>query len=243
MLRALPMVWVIPAFGGPAIPAPLRLALAIALSGLCLPVLSSQAPVVASLWAVLVFREVLVGGVIGFICACWFRAAEAAGSLIDAGLGTSDATWGSPIEKGTTGPFASLTLLLATVIFFEIGGIGHMVTALARSYEAIPVFADFSPGSTSHSAAIVAVLSSAKLIESALGLCAPMLVSLLMAELALGLLARAVPRLSIAVWGAPLKALLGAGVLLLGLGGLKAAMQGSLVEFFALVRSATEAMR
>jgi flagellar biosynthesis protein FliR len=243
MLRAAPLVWLIPAFGGPSVSLQLRLLLAIALSGLCLPILSSQAPLAVSLWTVFAVREVLVGVAIGFICACWFRAVEAAGGIIEAVSGTSAVRGSSPVGTGAAGPFSSLMLPLAIVIFFEIGGVGHVVLALARSYEAIPVSSTLSLGTAGRSATVAAILASAKLIESALGLCAPVLVALLLAELALGLIGRVIPQLPITAWGAPLKPLLGAGVLLLGLGALQAAMQASFAEFLALVRSATGALR
>ncbi len=239
--RSLPLVWLIPAFGGPTLSLPLRLAFGVALSALCLPILSAQVPDGALLlWTVLAAREVLVGVVMGFLCACWFRAAEAAGGFVDAlsGYGALDA--GAPVGTGRSGPFAATMLLMSTVVFLEIGGIGHVAVALARSYDAIPISTPLRLAPAAHAMASGAILASGKLIESALGLCAPVLIALVLADLVLGFIGRAVPQLPVHALGVPAKALLGVGVLLLGLGGIQAAMQGSLAGFLALMRSATE---
>jgi flagellar biosynthetic protein FliR len=178
--------------------------------------------------------------VMGFVCACWFRAAESAGRLMDAVSGYGVVQSEAPVGKGSGGPFASVMLLLAVVIFFEVGGIGHLALALARSYEAIPVSTPLRPVPAAHAMAIAAIVASGKLLEASLALCAPVLVSVFLADLVLALIGRAVPQLPVYSLGVSLKALLGVGGLLLGLGGIQAAMHGNFAEFLALMRAATE---
>jgi flagellar biosynthetic protein FliR len=128
-------------------------------------------------------------------------------------------------------------LLFAIVVFLEIGGIGQVTLALARSYDAIPISASPSVVATTGAAAIHAIVSSGKLIEAALGLSAPVVVAVVLADLVLGYLGRAVPEISIHVRGIPLKALLGIGMLLVGLGAIRTAMQANLADFLALMRA------
>jgi flagellar biosynthesis protein FliR len=238
----LPLVWLIPALGGKVVPVQVRLALGLTLSGLCLPLLAEHVPEGPGLlWTLVAAREVLVGFVMGFVCACWFRAAEAAGWLTDVFRGAGWAEHASPIEGRRSSPLAALMLFLAVLIFLEIGGVRHVALALAKSYEAIPLRASF--GVSPDAAATAVILASAKLIESALGLCAPVLVSTLLADLVMGVIGRAVPQISLSPLGAPLKALLAIGVVLLGLGGLVGAMEGSLGDFLTLVGSATGLVR
>ena len=52
--------------------------------------------------------------------------------------GASSAEATSPSDGERSSPFGALTVLLALVIFCELGGIGHLAVALARSYDAIP---------------------------------------------------------------------------------------------------------
>jgi type III secretory pathway component EscT len=238
MARSLPLVGLIPAFGGPTVALPLRLAFGLALSALCLPILAAQVPIEDSLaWPFMGVRELLVGGVMGFICACWFRAAEAAGGLIDALAGVDFAAF-APSEPARKGPYAGMMLLLAVVIFLEIGGIGQVTLALAHSYVAMPVTASIPVASVAQSEAVAVVVASGKLIEAALGLSAPVVVALILADLVMGILGRAVPQLSGQAGGPSLRVLLAVGVLLLGFGTIRAAMQSNLVDFLALMRSA-----
>jgi len=189
----------------------------------------------------MVAREVLVGFVMGFVCACWFRAAEAAGWLMDVFRGSGWADHASPVERAKSSPLATLMLFLAVLIFLEIGGLRHLALALANSYEAIPLGGKLAV--SPHAVTTAVILASAKLIESALGLCAPVLVSMLLADLVMGAVGRAVPQVALSPLGAPVKALLAIGVMLLGLGGLVGAMKGELGSYLILVGTATGLVR
>ncbi len=233
------MAWSIPAFGGPHLPGRIRVAIGMALSFLCLPVLAHSEPTGgAVLWGLLLAREVMVGIVMGFVGACMFRAAEAAGYLTDILRGASMSDALSPMGAGKSSPLGALMLLLSIVVFFEIGGPVHLTAALVRSYEAIPFAVPVGFGGRPNTMAMVAIAASAKLIEAAVGLCAPAIVALLLADIVLGMVGRAVPQIPLYFVGMPLKALLGVGAFLLGLAGMDAAMQHSLHGFFDLLGSA-----
>jgi flagellar biosynthesis protein FliR len=237
--RTIPLAWAIPTFGGPSLPGQIRLAMGMGLSFLCLPVLAGSPPVAGvALWGLLVAREVMVGVVMGFVCACMFRAAEAAGQLTDILRGAGMADVLSPIGGSRSSPLGALMLLLAAVVFFEMGGLMHVSSALVRSYEAIPLSTPVRLAVSPRAMATVVVVASAKLIESAIGLCAPVVVALLLADMLLGIVGRAVPQIPISCVGMPLKALLGVGTVLLALAGLDAAMHSGFRVFFELLGAA-----
>ena len=234
--RTIPIAWSIPAFGGPALPGQIRIVIGIGLALLCLPALTGNPPTSdAVLWVLLVAREIMVGVVMGFVCACMFRAAEAAGQFTDVLRGANLADVLSPTGAGRSSPLGALMLLLAVVVFFEIGGPGQVTSALVRSYEAIPLGGPGQLVGRSHAMAIMAIVASAKLIESAIGLCAPAIVALLLADLVLGIVGRAVPQIPLYFVGMPLKALLGVGALLLSLAGLDMALQSGFRGFWDLL--------
>jgi type III secretory pathway component EscT len=236
--RTIPIAWSIPAFGGPCLSRRLRLGMGIGLSLLCLPVLAgSLPPGGAVLLGLLVAREVVVGVVMGFVCACLFRAAEAAGQFTDVLRGANLAEVISPAGGARSSPLGALMLLLSVVVFFEIGGLGYLTSALVRSYEAVPldVGVPMHFAGNLHAMAMVAIAASAKLIEAAIGLCAPAIVALLLADILLGIVGRALPQIPLDFVGMPLKALLGVGAVLLGLGGLDMALQGGFRGFFDLL--------
>ena len=74
----------------------------------------------------------------------------------------------------------------------------------------------------------------AKLLESAVGLAAPVLVAMWLADAALGVLARVAPQLPVGLAAVPAKALLGLGLLLLGLGAVDTALAAGLPAWAAL---------
>ncbi len=234
--RALPIAWSIPAFGGPSLPGLIRLAMGIGLSLFCLPILAGNPPVGgAVLWIVLVARETMVGVVMGLVCACMFRAAEAAGQFTDVLRGANMAEVFSPGSGERSSPLGTLMVLLSVVVFFGIGGPGQAISALVRSYEAIPIGVPMQFTGAPHVMAVVAIAASAKLIESAIGLCAPVIVSLLLADIVLGIVGRAVPGIPLYFVGMPLKALLGVGALLLGLAGVEVALESAFGGFLDLL--------
>jgi flagellar biosynthetic protein FliR len=236
--RTVPLVLAVPVLGGPALPLRLRLALGLGLSVFCMPALAASPDLTGSLaWALLAAREVLVGLVMGFVVACVFRAAEAAGELTDVLRGDPLTSAPSPTGGGRSSPLGALLVLLASVVFLEIGGVGHVASALVRSYEAIPLAAPIQAG-VSRTVATLAIVASAKLIEAAIGLAAPALVALLLADVALGIIGRAVPHLPIHRVGTPLRSLVGLGAVLLGLGATDLALQYGFHGFFDLLAMA-----
>lgn len=231
--RAVPLVWLVPAFGGPTLPAQVRLGIGLGLALLCYPMLVGHVPAGGALvWLLLLGREVMVGVTLGFVVSCMFRAVESAGRLTDILRGANMAEVIAPLSEGRTSPLGSLLMLLAVVIFLEIGGLNYLITALARTYEALPVGSSLA--NLNRGWAVAAVTASAKLIESAVGLAAPAIVALLLVDVTLGILGRVAPQVPLFFVGMPLKALLGVGVVLLGLASLDVAFVAGYRGFLSL---------
>src|SRR5262249_55512031 len=146
-----------------------------------------------------------------------FRAAEAAGRLTDVLRGANVAEVLSPGGEERTSPLGALYLLLASVVFLELGGLPRLTEALARSYDAVPVGGALGAAVVGR-AALAVVAASAKLIESGVALAAPAVVAFWITDLTLALVARAAPQIPVTFVGLPLKGLLGVGLVLLGLG-------------------------
>jgi flagellar biosynthetic protein FliR len=242
--RTVPVAWLLPPTGGTHVPARVRVGLGLALALLCLPRLAGQVPDTAGplTWLLLLGREVAVGATLGFVGSLLFHAAESAGRLIDILRGANLAEVVNPLSDERTSPLGDLTLLLAVVIFLELGGPGHLAVALARSYDAVPLVA---AGPTRGAAAVagVVVAASAGVLEAALGLAAPALVALLLADLALGAIGRVAPQIPLYFVGMPLKALLGVGAVLLALGALHQALTAGFAGWARLLAEAVAAWR
>ncbi len=238
--RAAPIVWLVGPLGGVRLPAAARVGMAALLAGVAAPVLVASAAAAgldrASTFhlTLLLGRELLVGVVLGLVASAAFRAAESAGHLADTLRGANLAEVLAPDSDQRASPLAVLYLLIATLVFFQIGGVPRLVGALLASYRALPIGGGLDAGAARGAAAIVAV-ASARVIASGVALAAPVIVALWLTDLALGLIARAAPQVPVYFLGLPLKGLLSIGLVLLGLGALQAALGGDLRGWFSLV--------
>ena len=140
----------------------------------------------------------------------------------------------SPAIEERSSPLGDIYLLLATVIFLELGGVPLVAAALARSYEAVPLDLTSIPVSLG-GAARLAIITTAKLLEATLALAAPAVVAMLLADLVLGAVARMAPQIPVYFVGMPLKALAGVGIVLVGIGAFQTALYGSFRDWLLLV--------
>lgn len=238
--RAAPVVWLVGPLGGLRLPAPARVGMALLLAGLAAPALVASAgaagldraatPVLVLLLA----RELLVGGVLGLVASAAFRAAESAGHLADTLRGANLAEVMAPTTGERASPLSVLYALIATLVFFQIGGVPRLLDALMGSYRALPIGGGLSAAGARGAAALVTV-ASARVIASGVGLAAPVIVALWLTDLALGLIARAAPQVPVYFLGLPLKGLLAIGLVLVGVGTLEAALAGDLAGWLSLV--------
>ena len=116
--------------------------------------------------------------------------------------------------------------IFAMMTFLLMGGIGYMVMGLSRTYELIPL-GSFPP--TGQLAALaVNVLEQVPLIGLELG--APVLVAVLVADVAFGIVARAVPQMNVLVMALPVKVLLAFAVIAASMPFLGTALQNDLLN-------------
>lgn len=247
--RTVPVTWLVPALGGPRVAPGVRVGLGVLLAVLCLPVLTPAVQTLTAAggggavrWIIVAARELMVGATVGLAAGAVFRAAEAAGRLVDLGRGASAAGLMGPEGGGGRGATADLYLFVSTILFLELGGLRLMASALARSYEGIPLGGP-AGGAALRSAVEVVLLATGRLLESAVVFAAPVLVAMVLADVTLALVVRLVPQVPLAAVALPAKALLGLGIVLVGLGALEAAWVAGFPSWMALVERAFASWR
>lgn len=146
----------------------------------------------------------------------------------------------SPASEGRQSPLGDAYLMLACVLFFQLDGLAHIVTAIGRSYEAVPagLVSQVAFGDRMGALSSLVIRASAGLLEAGIGLAAPVVVTLLLVDLGLGAVARFSPQFPVYFAAMPLKALLGVGVVLLGFGALESGLTGGLRGMLATVEQA-----
>jgi flagellar biosynthetic protein FliR len=210
--RATGFVLLAPPFNSRSIPAPVKGALAMALSLLLSTRIAPTLPEVSGGFLVVAaVTEVVIGAALGFVVQVLFTAVQMAGDLIDLTGGFSLQPAYDPLAMTNNSSVGRLHYLLATTLLFSSGGHLLIVKGFATSYEGMPV------GGSVPTEQLGAVLikAFAMMFLAAVQIAGPMVAVLLLADVALALLSKAAPALNIFSFGFPFKIML--TLLMLGL--------------------------
>ncbi|RMF72062.1 MAG: type III secretion protein [Acidobacteria bacterium] len=203
-IRATTFVMTAPVVGARAVPARVRIGLA-----LLLALVVSPPPPAQVVLPVLVIREALVGLVIGLAGRFALDASLFAGSLAGLSSGLSLANVLDPVTQIETPTLGIFQRLLSVLVYISIGGHRQLLAVLGRSYELVP------PGAADLSGPFLphAVALTGRVLEFGVRIAAPVVITSLLVDLGFMLLARAAPQMHILIVGAPIK--LAAGLLAL----------------------------
>lgn len=160
-------------------------------------------------------KELALGATLAMAVLTAFAAISMAGRLVDVQIGFGMAQVFDPVTHRQIPVLTSACDRLGVVVFFLIDGHHALLRGVAYSLERFPLG---RPWPIDAAAPFVAK-QIAGLFGLGLALAAPVVVCLLMVELALGVVARNLPQMSMFVIGVPLKILVGLAVLSLWFGG------------------------
>ena len=206
---------VAPPFAAVAVPVRVRALIAMALTvGLLPAATSAQAPSPSlGAFALGVGGEVLIGLAMGMSLALVFTAAQWAGELVAQQMGLSLAEIYDPRTGGQASSLGHLYWLLAVVVFMGANGHHALLRGVAASFQAVPVM------SLSAGEPIVTLMTG--LLQSATGLAiqlaAPVFVTMLVVDLALGMVGRTIPQLGMMTAGVTVRSVAGLVVLISGM--------------------------
>jgi flagellar biosynthesis protein FliR len=223
--RVAGLVFVAPIYGTAEVPVRVRALMAIVLAVVVAPTqwtASVSCQTVAS-YVVALGSEAVIGVALGLGVVILFSGIELAGEMIGHASGLSMAEVFDPAQ-GNVSVFSRLLGLVAMAIFMAVGGHRLVMGGLLETFRAIP------PGGGAAPAAIAETLVTLVAQSFSLGVSAavPIVVSLLVANLALGLIARTVPQLNTLAVGIGINSLLTLGALTLSLGAIAWVFQARL---------------
>jgi len=208
-LRTGCLLYFCPPWDSRFIPAQIRVFSILGLSLALTPVVSPLLPPFPPTWsagALLVIREFLMGLACGLVFRFLFAGIQMAGNLAAIQMGFSMATLLDPQTQAQNTILAEMLVMLATLIFLAIYGHHALLRLLVQSFQEVPPSTSISlPESL-----FAYVPSLGRLMYSlAVQLLAPVLILLFLTQLALGLVARAVPQIQVMIVGFPLTIALG----------------------------------
>ncbi len=215
LARVLALLAAAPVLGNTAIPARVKIGLGMLVTLVIAPAIAAPPKIeLASLEGMLVLsQQIVIGLAMGFAMRIIFSAVEMAGEIAGLQMGLGFAAFFSPHSEGSTLVVGKFLGLLATLAFLSVNGHLLMLSVLTESFNAFPISAE--PFSVTGWKTLADWGS--QIFLSGLKLALPVVASLMIVNLGLGILTRAAPQLNIFAVGFPITLMTGMVALMLSL--------------------------
>ena len=209
-LRTVGLFVTAPILGAKFVPVQVKVGLSLVMAFLLTgSVTFAEVPITLLEWLGAALGEVLFGLFMGMCAAIILAAVELAGHVVDVEIGFSMANVIDPVFGGTSALMGTFKYLLISVLFLAIDGHHLFLWGLSESFRLLPAGTAGIPSAWVE----IAIQGAGRMMLIAVVLSCPVWASLLITDVALGVLARSVPQLNIFVVGMPVKALVGLAVL------------------------------
>ncbi|MBF0470755.1 MAG: flagellar biosynthetic protein FliR [Gammaproteobacteria bacterium] len=207
LFRIASMVMVAPISGAESVSTTVRLAVALALTMVVVPLLPPAPAVDPFSYQSLMItvQEVLIGIVIGFCFQLLFGAIIMGAQIIAMQMGLGFATMVDPQNGANVPVLAQLYLMMTTLLFLALDGHLLMIDMLVASFQALPVGGIGLDRDAYHQMAIW----GSSLYALGLWLSLPTLAAVLLVNISFGIMARAAPQLNVFSIGFPMTILFG----------------------------------
>lgn len=204
LVRVTSFFVMMPLFSYRTIPSALKIGLGFFLSWLIFYAIQPPVLEINGVYFLLIMKESLVGLLIGFTAYMILSAIQIAGGLIDFQMGFAIANVIDP-QTGAQSPLMGQYLYTFGLLFLlTFNGHHLLIDGIYNSYRFIPITQPWLPlGNSKVVAYFVRSFSSMFLV--AFQMSAPIVGSLFLVDVALGIVARTVPQLNIFVVGLPVK--------------------------------------
>ncbi|HRY14505.1 MAG: flagellar biosynthetic protein FliR [Candidatus Competibacteraceae bacterium] len=215
LARVAALVITAPVLGSRVTPRRVRLMLALALTWAILPFVP-PIPMVEPLsptGLLVTAQQVLIGLSMGFLLRLVFGALELGGQVVATQVGLGFASLVDP-QSGAQGPLLSqFYTLLGTLVFLGLNGHLILIQLLVDSFTLLPV----APTGADRDWLWILVNWASQMFAGAVLVALPAIVSLLVVNLAFGVMVRAAPQLNIFAVGFPITLVLGLLIILYSL--------------------------
>lgn len=204
----------LPVFGGRRLPTRIKIITVLAITVVCMPILRITPPSVPGDifgMGLLVMQEMLIGVTLAFVTQIIFAAVEFCGQIIGLQMGFSISSVIDPTMGNQVQIMSVMQTLLATLFFLSLNIHHVFIRAIVDSFTVIPL------GGWKMSEALLSFLvkSTSDVFILGIRLAAPVMVTLLLTSVVLGVMARAFPQMNVFMMSFPLN--IGLGFMVLGL--------------------------
>jgi len=170
-------------------------------------------------------QQMIIGIAMGFSLRLVFSAIDMAGTMISNQMGLGFATAYDPQSASQTSVISEFLGMLALLTFMSISGHLMVIATLVQSFSALPIGGVLENGSWQNIANAGGLIFSSGVLLSL-----PIVVALLITNIALGVLGRVAPQLNLMAIGFPITIVLGFAALAVSMSYLSSPLQ-QLFEF------------
>jgi len=205
-----------PFFNHRSFPTLVRISLTLFLSLIVSPIVTDQTFVsLISIYSffLAIFRELMIGFVIGFCAQLLFTGIQFGGELISVQMGLSTATLLDPGQNEQITVIAQLYNFFALVIFIGVGGHHLLVRSLVETFDIVPL------GGFRLTGNIVSEIStfSGQIFTIGFQISAPVFVASFLTTVAMALITRAIPQINVFMIAPPFQIIIGFTMIALSL--------------------------
>jgi flagellar biosynthetic protein FliR len=193
----------VPVLGGQNIPTQVRIGLGLVLAVVLIPwqPLSPEAATIGFIaYGIAIFKELIIGTLIGFAVVLAFAAIQMAGSAMGMGSGFESSRIFNPALGEAGSAFDQIFVMTASMIFLVINGHHLVLIAIQKTFTVVPL------NSSLPFMGMEAVMKmTVVFISTGVHMAMPVIAALVLTDLALGLLARVAPQVQVYFLGLPVK--------------------------------------
>ncbi|MBS1230296.1 MAG: flagellar biosynthetic protein FliR [Proteobacteria bacterium] len=228
LARILALLTAAPPFNNAGLNAQVRLVLGLAITFAIAPALPTIAAIdpASGQGLLILAQQLLIGLSMGFAMRLVFTAVDLAGTMISNQMGLGFATAYDPQSAAQTAVISQFLGMLALLIFLAINGHLMVIATLGESFVLLPITA----GAIASASWLNIANAGGMIFSSGVLLSLPVVVALLIANIALGVLGRVAPQLNLMAIGFPITIVLGFSALIVSLSYLASPLQ-ALFEF------------
>jgi flagellar biosynthetic protein FliR len=193
----------VPALGGQNIPSQVRIGLGLVLALVLFP--SQTAPadgemIGAFAFGVAIGKEIIIGTLVGFAADLAFGAIQIAGAAMGMGSGFESGRIFNPSLGEAGSAFDQIFVMTAAMIFLILDGHHLVLIALQKTFTAVPL-----NGALPFNGLEAVLRMTSVFVASGVHMALPVMASLFLTDLTLGLLARIAPQVQVYFLGLPVK--------------------------------------
>ena len=238
--RVVSVLWLLPIFSSKAVSVPFKAGVSLLIAYLLFDSIVVDRSFSSDPYFLFLFviKEVFIGISIGFFVRVLFTAVNVAGEIISIQSGFSFARFMDPLSMTQVTVIEQLKNLLAMMLFLAMDAHHILVRAIVASFRDVPI------GSVTIQQSFFQYLItvSGRIFVTGFKIGAPIIVTLMFVEIALGMLSRMIPQINIFIEGVPLKILItvimfsfSLGVIVPVIANMFKGMDGEILRLFRLM--------